>query len=299
MDYEFDSSILNKSSLKGGFIALGCCIASAIAAILIAVFNYEMLFDSPKGIKNTDADIAQFFLSSFIWIAVICVIVAIILLKGGSNTRKYIKRTIDKYGEEEVLNQLNHAEFVYFSNKKKPVTIVTKNYIFEVGRKFIDIDSLDLVYGYSYKGNSSWIQALTLTGSTEKFATGINIDSKDKIDLLDTIKRINPNVMLGYTTENSQAHGEHVSVYKECVSSGRPYRLIKYSINLISAGNDEEKVARIISRYTNRRIPEAMELIKDTPYVVKVTVSKMETNNIVNSLKNAGAVVEVKEIDVG
>ena len=108
--------------------------------------------------------------------------------------------------EDEVMNAINNARYVYAVGKK-PVTIITDDFIYEVGVGFVT-NKFDLAYGYSYKGTS--ILAFTIGNKRESICRGIALGGNEKNKVFEALRYYNPEILLGYTNDNLVAHRKRV-----------------------------------------------------------------------------------------
>lgn len=208
-NYEIDESIFNRNSkLKTGIINL-CIMGAALLVIVGTVFYYyEELFEGPAS-RNGNSDALPIIVICF-FVAFFCAIFGITYTITGATGKRRVRRFVEQYGEDKMLSELQNPLYVF--GRKKPYTIITKNYIFEVERGFIKTDSIDYCYGYSYKGNTS-IHSYSLTNHKEYFCSGIGLRSDDIKQVFAALQSVNPDILLGYTSENAAEHRRRVKEF--------------------------------------------------------------------------------------
>ena len=232
-NYEIDENIFNRNSkLKTGIINLCIMGAAILVAVGTALYFYEELFEGPASRSGNSEALPIFVICLFV--AFICAIFGITYTITGAVGKRRVRNFVDNYGEDKMLRELQNPLYVF--GRKKPYTIITKNYIFEVERGFIETKSIDVCYGYSYKGNTS-IHSYSLTNHKEYFCSGIGLRSDDIKQVFAAIRSVNPDLLIGYTSENMSEHRRRVKEY--CAGNYKPNYTVfdEYSNNVTSSSS--------------------------------------------------------------
>ena len=197
----------NNSYIKSGKICLGIFATLNVVAGAIITLN-----------GNSD------FLSRYPGVLAACGMIAVagmvaglsglILLVKGIAGRKKFNAFIAEYGEDAFMSEITNDTLYTYSRKDKPITIITRKHIFEVGGDIVDPATIDYAYGYSYKGSTS-IHAYTLDNKLKTFATGIPLRGDEIANVFQALKSINSDVLIGFTHENNKEHKARVKEHKQ------------------------------------------------------------------------------------
>ena len=198
---------INNSFIKSGKICLGIFAALNVIAGAVITLN-----------NNND------FLSDYPIVLIICGMMAVagfvvglsglILFFKGIAGRKKFEAFIAEYGEDAFISEINNDTLYVYSRKSKPITIITRKHIFEVGGDIIDPATIDYAYGYSYKGATS-IHAYTLDNKLKTFASSISLHGDEIKSVFQALRTVNSDVLLGFTHENNKEHKARVKEYKQ------------------------------------------------------------------------------------
>lgn len=190
-----------KNSAVWGLIVLVIGAAIAIAGFIITGGGDEF---------QPFIAFASIFLILFsiaFWIIVISLLV-------GLKRKSYLEQYVEEHGEDLLVSELNqNSVFIYKDKKGNPITFLTNNRIYEVGRKFVELSELDMAYGYSYKGATS-IRTITKYDKYNDVCSNIGLKSNNYNEFFKALYQIKPSVLLGYTAENLKIHKEHVKEAK-------------------------------------------------------------------------------------
>lgn len=195
------------SNIKIGKIFLAIfVIADVIAGVIVAISSANEGFAE---------DFAPVIIASG-FIAAICMVLGIaglILLVIGIRGKKRTEAYIAENGEDALINEIHNETLYIYARKNKPVTIITRKHIFEIGDNIFNTADIDHAYGYSYRGSTS-IHGYTLKNKLCVFAKGIYLNSDDKTKVFQALKTVNPDVLLGFTNEALKEHKSRVKEYK-------------------------------------------------------------------------------------
>lgn len=197
-------SLLYNSWLR---YAKGCTIAFVICLLLCGIsmlaiyltMGFNDLMFLPLGIFGMGAGVLFYIIIIFLFIAL--------------SKRKKVNEYLDAYGEEQVLSALNNPVHT-FNYKNKPYTFFTEKFIYDQSFGFINMDDVDVVYGYRYN-NATYLRVLTLQERTINICAGIGINTQASKDAMNALYRIKPSILFGYVSDNFAAHKEHVKEYKK------------------------------------------------------------------------------------
>lgn len=197
--------------LKAGKIMLIICVITYILAMIMGGMGFLN-----EGFSNDNPAIIIPFVI-FTGTSMVLFIAGIILFVQGRNWNKRITAFLEEYGEENLMNEIHNDTIYIYSRKNKPITIVTRKHIFEMGDNIYDATNLDYAYGYSYRGNTS-VHVYTITNKLNICARGIYLRSDDIAQFFTALKVINPDMLIGFTHENNKAHRARVKEYKSANS---------------------------------------------------------------------------------
>lgn len=199
---EFKKSRLFTNSIIGFIISAALFVAILLCVIIGAGTNTlnENAFIGIVGGIGTVAFVA----------AIVSAVAFVIGLIGKITYSDFVK----KNGEDAIMRELSESTVYVYYRKKKPVTIITRYHIFELGYSIMSSKDIDYAYGYSYKGSTS-IRAFYITNKSLGFARGIPLRSNEMKECFAALKTINPDILLGFTGENAREHKARVKEYKE------------------------------------------------------------------------------------
>lgn len=141
-------------------------------------------------------------------------ICGLVFIFSGLKGKKVYNNYIQTYGEDNLMSEIYNDTLFILSRKNKPITIITSKHIFEVGRNIFETPRIDFAYGHRYK-NATNIHAYTIDGDINVFANGIALKSNEQTQLFQALQRVNPYIILGYTSENLKEHNKRVKEYKQ------------------------------------------------------------------------------------
>lgn len=294
MDFEFDESIFKRTHLKTGLILLGIAVAlMSIACAVIFIFR-EQFFMGPSSVTSEYTNYLVGIGLAFP-AGLVLVITGLTLFFKGLAGKSNINRFLNEYGADRALSEIQKPIYV-LAHKKKVISVITKDFIFDVGHGFIKTASIDYCYGYNYKGNTS-IRAYDLNNKAEYFASGIYLNSQESAAVFKAIASVNPFVLCGYTGNNANAHMERVRDYRAAKAEGREFRIKKYEV--IYHGCEEENKQQVIKAMkssTNLGMKEIEKAASSSNVTIAICTSTVVADGIVKKLKKAGADAEYREI---
>lgn len=294
MTYEFTNDIFRKNSrLKAGIILLIIVAVCFVGIAVTTLLFYEELFEAPSRVSANS--VAPMIIAGFGGIGFALLIAGGILLIIGGTSKARISRFVNEYGEDKLLNELNHP-LCLLGTEKKPVTIIGKDIIYDVSHGFVKTGDIDYCYGYRYK-NSTSLSVHLYHGRGEYICSGIDINGQSIKTVTNAIKQVNPDLLVGYTNYNAIAHRERVQAYAEAKRTGREFKIKKYRVLLNDRGEDEKKLVKAIKKYTSATEDVIVDAInKPLPSLLRVCNCQQEANDIVKSITKAGASAHIEEI---
>lgn len=182
-----------------------------VVQIVIFALNYEDIIDS---FNSSNANGATMFMILIMigFGSLTCLLIGVLLLIIGLIGRKRVNNFVNEHGVDEIMSELNHYLYV-LGTDKKPITVITPHYIYEVGVGFITSTDVDLAYGYRYKSNSH-IRIYKINGKSDSICRGIKLYGDEIKEVFAALYEINPDILIGYTARNLQTHRERVKEYK-------------------------------------------------------------------------------------
>lgn len=148
----------------------------------------------------------------FIMLAAISLFFAVGIGGMGLSSRNRINSYIKAHGKEKIMAEIRDAIYVY-EQLGKPVTVFCRTFIYDKDYRFIDIDDIDLVYGYQ-KGTYYKLKVFFKNGKETEMCTGLDYKSEEAKRIFSILYSYNKGILLGYTSNNLKAHKERVRLYK-------------------------------------------------------------------------------------
>ena len=194
--------------VKGAIVCF--CIFVALALVDAGVFIYLGANNALSG-SNSEAMGLIGMLSGFV-----AVVWIMFLIFGGIGLygRVKINKFLNENGEENVMSEINNNTIYVLAHKKKVISIITDKHIIEIARGVFKSTDIDYAYGYRYR-NSTSIRAFDINNKAFGFANGINLNADEKFEVFEALKRINPNILLGYSADNYKEHKARVKAHKK------------------------------------------------------------------------------------
>ncbi|MCR4792675.1 MAG: hypothetical protein K5871_07985 [Lachnospiraceae bacterium] len=124
-----------------------------------------------------------------------------------------MKKKLDEIGADKVLDQINN-HLLYAAKKsgsRKPVCFFTEEYIVSVANDIIPIN--DVVWTYVHYQNNSPFYTLKLAEGRE-FRPGVMAYNDCHVPCDEAIRKVNPNLLVGYSKENAAAYKAIVKAHK-------------------------------------------------------------------------------------
>lgn len=176
-----------------------------VAVIFIKLGKIDDLISKNGGIKLSEN-------MTGVYIIAAC-LAGIFLLINFDNffmSRKY-EKLVRKYTDAELLEQVqNHLIYVH-KKGKKPI-FFTQKYLIAVNTNIIPMALIDWQYTVTNR-NGPVFKLKTL--EDKEVATGISGYDKHAKPCIEALVKANPNLIVGYSLENSKLHKKHVSAYKK------------------------------------------------------------------------------------
>lgn len=148
-----------------------------------------------------------------VW-GVVMLIVSLGLFLSAIATRNHLRKQIElEGGEEALINELNNDTVLALMRTNGTGTIFTSKHIFDIGCNIIPVNTLDLAYGWTYRGVTN-IQLATLANKYYGICTGISRVNGDFDKAIDTLRNIKPEILIGNSKENREIHKDRVKGYK-------------------------------------------------------------------------------------
>lgn len=150
--------------------------------------------------------------------AVCTVSLGVLLLIFSLHFRK-LRKQLNTFGEDDVLDQINHHTIHVFMKKKWPQTFFTEKYVFDLENAVLEVSSIDMAYGADYYGKTC-IALFPIDGHQYNVCPGIDVQgrnapSDEKILCLNALAQANETIMIGYTATNTKMHSAHCKEYKK------------------------------------------------------------------------------------
>ena len=124
-----------------------------------------------------------------------------------------MKKKIDAIGADKVLDQINnHLLYVGQNSSKKPACFFTQEYIVSVSNDIIPIR--DVVWTYVHYQNNTPYYTLKLIEGRE-FRPGVSAYKDGNKPCDEAIRKVNPNLLVGYSKENAAAYKAIVKAHKK------------------------------------------------------------------------------------
>lgn len=127
---------------------------------------------------------------------------------------KKMKKKLDDLGTDKVLDQINN-HLLYAApkyNSKKPACFFTEEYVVSIANDIVPIR--DVVWTYVHYQNNTPFYTLKMIEGRE-FRPGILAYKEADKPCDEAIKKVNPNLLVGYSKENAAAYKAIVKAHKK------------------------------------------------------------------------------------
>lgn len=191
----------NEIKLKSKKITLIFGLLLLIFAVLL-----EVVFIQGFREDGTDGIIAIAVLSvCFTGVMAICGIFGIYTyFANGKNIRKALK----KYGEENIITNINHATIRIFRNPLTGAKVYfTDKFVIDLGEAIIDYNEISMMYKSVRKTRYAKIPAVAFTlfdGNT--YILCDNVEDAEIMNIMQLCYQHNSKILFGFTKENKEAH---------------------------------------------------------------------------------------------
>ncbi len=192
---------------KNHLITVG--IRMLIASLILGAITGGLFYFMFNDLDETFGFIC--FFGTFI--SGVLLLISLIYIIMGAVGRASVVNFVNKAGEEKFMQHLADETLYIYAEKNRPVTIITTKFIIEVDRGVYRAAGIDYCYGYSYRGNTS-IKAYDLNNRCTTFAYGIMLRSNDATGLYQALAKVNPDLLIGYNSNNAKEHKRRVKEAK-------------------------------------------------------------------------------------
>lgn len=123
-----------------------------------------------------------------------------------------MKKKIDAIGADKVLDQINnHLLYLGKNSSKKPACFFTEEYVVSISNDIIP--TKDVVWTYVHYQNNAPFYTLKLIEGRE-FRPGVTAYNDGNKPCDEAIRKVNNNLLIGYSKENAAAYKAIVKAHK-------------------------------------------------------------------------------------
>ncbi len=155
----------------------------------------------------------------FFGFGIACTVSLAVLLLIFSRHFRKMQKQLKAFGEDDVIDQINHHTIHVFMKKKWPQTFFTEKYVFDLENAVIDVSTIDMAYGADFYGKTC-VALFPVDGRKYNVCPGIEVQTdnrqtNEKLLCLDALVKANKAIMVGYTATNTKLHSAHCKEYKK------------------------------------------------------------------------------------
>lgn len=223
--------------------------------LLIFAVLLEVVFIQGFREDGTDGIIAIAVLSvCFTGVMAICGIFGIYTyFANGKNIRKALK----KYGEENIITNINHATIRIFRNPLTGAKVYfTDKFVIDLGEAIIDYNEISMMYKSVRKTRYAKIPAVAFAlfdGNT--YILCDNVEDAEIMNIMQLCYQHNSKILFGFTKENKEAHQKKVKRYKSG-ESNLPEVNCRWDVLRTNQEADNNKICKIKDYIFKNYIPE-------------------------------------------